>query len=257
MFCRNCGKELTDGSRFCKYCGSNLDSPKITPQAQPGIQRGWQQTSQPQPGAQQGQQPYQGWQQISQQQPVTQQGQQPYQGWQQTWQQPHQVIQQGRQQTNTPQRQDSPKPKKKKSGKGFVAAIIIIVIAAFGINRYMAFEQERSPVQPRIVPGGNGNDNGNEITISALDPTKGHDPELDMKADRIDALIEFADYLKESGDTEAAEAVYAMIPKAALRKAVDEEIDRIEESDSGGLKSYLLYKEMKKLYGSIYGKGEN
>ena len=24
MFCKNCGKEIDDGSKFCQYCGANL-----------------------------------------------------------------------------------------------------------------------------------------------------------------------------------------------------------------------------------------
>ena len=27
MFCRNCGTELNDGSKFCPSCGNAVDSP--------------------------------------------------------------------------------------------------------------------------------------------------------------------------------------------------------------------------------------
>ena len=25
MFCKNCGKQINDNSKFCKYCGCNVD----------------------------------------------------------------------------------------------------------------------------------------------------------------------------------------------------------------------------------------
>ena len=34
MFCPNCGKEIPDGSKFCPYCGANLEG-NVTSQSSP------------------------------------------------------------------------------------------------------------------------------------------------------------------------------------------------------------------------------
>ena len=33
MFCPSCGKEIKDGSKFCKYCGADIKSKKSSPQS--------------------------------------------------------------------------------------------------------------------------------------------------------------------------------------------------------------------------------
>ena len=35
MFCKNCGKEISDDTKFCNHCGAAQDSSSAQPSAQP------------------------------------------------------------------------------------------------------------------------------------------------------------------------------------------------------------------------------
>ena len=47
MFCLNCGKEISDGSKFCPYCGAKIDAPAQAEASVPPVQEDYRPTQEP------------------------------------------------------------------------------------------------------------------------------------------------------------------------------------------------------------------
>ncbi len=170
MFCKECGKELPDGSMFCKYCGSSLANPvagesPAQPQQnaeqpqqfqQPPMQQGSESYGYGQPPMQQSSEPYgygqppmqQGSESYGYGQPPMQQGSEPYGYGQQPMQQgsqPYGYGQQPYQQFNQPMYQQGGPARGrgggisgllKKKWVPVVAAVLVIALVVSFLNPF-------------------------------------------------------------------------------------------------------------------------
>ena len=218
MFCSHCGFNNRDNAKFCKSCGKPLSAADVQTETQKPVQRSMQQ-----------------------------------------------YAQNGRQQTNTGQNSNiatanaTPKPK----GGGFlkkgiliaaVAIVGIFVLSLFGDKGGGGGEDRILPEIEKTKTVTQTQDSTNTIKIDASKQSGSKAKEFETGSGREDAMVDFANRLQESGDSEAAQAVYSMIPRAALSDAARDQSKKVEEYDSGAARMYRSYDELKEMYNSIFGK---
>lgn len=152
---------------------------------------------------------------------------------------------------------------KKKSKLGLIAGVGVVAVLVIGGAKVVSNINNAHDIifDMEYVPGKGQNSSNSEKTyadskVRHVDgsQTGSKAAEIDPDADSVQDLKGLADRLAESGNSDAAEAVYAMIPKAALAQAGQDELERIEESPSGPESIYFIYNEAKDMYKSIFGK---
>jgi hypothetical protein len=145
----------------------------------------------------------------------------------------------------------APKSEKKKRGGfvGIAAALIIAILAGGAI--FSNIGKERPPEIPPTTPP--VKEDPNIVTVNAANISETLAPSMDAYRDTSDAIEDFGKRLAQSGDAEAARAVYSMVPKAELSQAAKEKSEKIETSTSGIVQIYNKYKDMKHMFTSIYG----
>ena len=220
MFCSNCGAQLPDGSKFCNKCGARLDT--RTGNVAPGRNAGTNNYA-PRGNANVGNTTHRG----------------------------------GINAYNTSGNG------KKKSKLGLIVGVGAAAVLVIGGAKVISNINDAHDIisDMEYVPGQGQNSGNSEKTyadskVRHVDgsQTGSKAADIDPDADSVQDLKDLADRLAESGNSEAAEAVYAMIPKAALAQAGQEELDRIEESPSTPESIYFIYNEAKDMCKSIFGK---
>ena len=208
-------------AKFCQNCGTALgEGTKFCPGCGSPVPQAAPQQQLVQPGqTQPPQQPQYQQPQPQYQQPQPQY-QQPVQQQRQYTPQPQVQIPQQFAQKNAAKAQKSAPAKKKKGKGGLVAVIVILLVAAIGVVCFFGFRD-------------GGWFRGN----------KAYD------AQSMQSLLEYAQQLEESGNSEAAEAVYELIIKGGgaeliekahedipIIKAVDEkeQLEEIFGKENGG-----------------------
>ena len=240
MFCSNCGAQLPDGGTFCNKCGARLDTRAGEPVGQPADNTG----------------------NISGNMPGNRGV-------------PHGMNNGagGAHGRNAGAGSIAPRGSltayepsgsgKKKSKLGLIVGVGAAAVLVIGGAKVISNINDAHDIisDMEYVPGQGQNSGNSEKTyadskVRHVDgsQTGSKAADIDPDADSVQDLKDLADRLAESGNSEAAEAVYAMIPKAALAQAGQEELDRIEESPSAPESIYFIYKEAKDMYKSIFGK---
>ncbi len=224
MFCSQCGFNNRDDAKFCKSCGKPLSVSNVQTDTQQHVQKSMQQ-----------------------------------------------YAQSGRQQAQPVQNNKvapvNVNEKAKPKGGGFLKkGILIAAVAVVGIFVLSLFGGKGGgggnsgggngtlPEVEQTKPVTQTQDSTNNIKIDASKQSGSKAKEFKAGSSREDAMIEFADRLIESGDAEAAQAVYSMIPRAALSDAAKDQSKKVEEYDSGAAKMYRSYDELKGMYNSVFGK---
>jgi hypothetical protein len=158
--------------------------------------------------------------------------------------------------TRTPV-QDAAPEKKKKSPIGLIIVAAVAVVAViFGVSHFKEKPPETFRPVDVMIPDEDvyvDNSNRETITVDASNPGETLAPSNDSYADTSDAIEDFAKRLAQSGDTEAANAVYSMVPKAELAQAARDQTEKLEESSNGPVQVYNMYQDVKQMFTSIYG----
>ncbi len=254
MFCSNCGKSLMDGTRFCQYCGTPVRTSGA--QNRQGAASG-QRSAAPGQGQVPGQSQSSVQGQASGQSQVS--GQSQMSGRAGMTGQKNASVQYGPAHIRPAARTASdvnPLEKKKKKPIGLIIAAAVAVVAViFGVSQFNKPPEDfviNTPPGDIIIPG-EGNNNRKTITVDASKQGEALAPSMDSYGDTSDAIEDFGKRLAQSGAEDAARDVYSMVPKAELAQAARDQTEKLEDSDNGPVQVYNMYKDVKKMFTSIYG----